>query len=119
MGQQRFAVGVRGPGWRAWLLALAVGCGATFVMAPAARAETQLTAIDAGSLPGNRTQLRFVLSQPGVTPAHFSVAEPARIVLDLPGARNGMSVRRQDIGNGVADRVSIIEASDRTRVLVS
>jgi len=50
MVQQRFAVAVRARGWRAWLLALAVGCGATFVMAPAARAETQLTAIDAGSM---------------------------------------------------------------------
>lgn len=105
--------------WRACLFAVVAICTAAALPAGVARAATELTAVDAGSLPGNRTQLRFTLSQPGVAPTHFSTSEPARIVLDLPGAKNGMNVRRQDIGNGVAERVSIIEASDRTRVLVN
>ena len=105
--------------WRACLFAVVAVCTAAALPAGAARAATELTAVDAGSLPGNRTQLRFTLSQPGTAPTHFSTSEPARIVLDLPGAKDGMNVRRQDIGNGVAERVSIIEASDRTRVLVN
>lgn len=110
---------VRTEVWRACLFAVVAVCTAAALPAGAARAATELTAVDAGSLPGNRTQLRFTLSQPGTAPTHFSTSEPARIVLDLPGAKNGMNVRRQDIGNGVAERVSIIEASDRTRVLVN
>lgn len=105
--------------WRACLFAVVAVCTAAALPIREVRAATELTAVDAGSLPGNRTQLRFTLSQPGVAPTHFSTSEPARIVLDLPGAKNGMNVRRQDIGNGVAERVSIIEASDRTRVLVN
>lgn len=105
--------------WRTCLFAVAVAGSTVTLPVTTAQAAGELTAVDAGSLPGSRTQLRFTLSQPGTTPTHFSTTEPARIVLDLPGTKNGMNVRRQEIGNGVAERVSVIEASDRTRVLVN
>ncbi|PWV58698.1 type IV pilus secretin PilQ [Plasticicumulans acidivorans] len=122
MSQQNSAS--RGPlprlrGWRVWILALATVCGAMGIGAPDARAEAVLSAVDVGTLPGNSLQLRFHLSEDGVNPTHFSVNEPARIVLDLPGTRNGMGMRRQDIGGGIAERISVIEASDRTRILVN
>ncbi|TCO81139.1 type IV pilus assembly protein PilQ [Plasticicumulans lactativorans] len=97
----------------AWLLGLLLLCatGRAF-------AEGTLEAVDVGTLPGNRVQLRFQLSAP-VTPTHFSVTEPARIVVDFPETRSGMQSRRQDIGSGVAERVSILEGSGRTRAMIN
>lgn len=75
-----------------------------------------LQAVDISPLAGNRLQLRFKLSEaPKAPPSSFTVNEPARIVLDFLGARNGLSIRQQAINIGVADKISILEGSDRTR----
>ena len=73
--------------WRACLFAVVAVCTAAALPAGAARAATELTAVDAGSLPGNRTQLRFTLSQPGTAPPTFRPASPPASYSICPAPR--------------------------------
>lgn len=99
------------------LLALLVGHPA---WAQPQRAEPVLEAVDISPLAGNRLQLRFRLSAPPEgPPSTFTVNEPARIVLDFLGTRNGLATRQQAINVGVADKISVLEGADRTRASLS
>jgi len=81
-----------------------------------AEAEPVLEAVDISPLSGNRLQLRFRLSgRLAAPPSAFTINEPARIVLDFLGTRNGLSTRQQAINVGVAERISVLEGADRTR----
>lgn len=81
--------------------------------------EQRLQNVDISTLPGDKVQLRFQFSQPVETPRNFTINEPARVVLDFMGAKNGLSARQQVIGKGVAEQVSILEGSDRTRASIN
>lgn len=81
--------------------------------------QATLEAVDVGALPGGQIQLRFRLSQPVPEPRNFTVNQPARIVLDFVNTSNGLSSNQQDIGQGVAERVVILEGADRTRASIN
>lgn len=87
--------------------------------APAQSGESVLQSVDVTNLPGNRVQLRFQLSQTPPEPRAFTINDPARIVLDLPATRSGLSEPEKTIGSGVAERVTVLEGGDRTRASVS
>jgi type IV pilus assembly protein PilQ len=100
------------------MLCLAVG--ALFYAPGGVAQEAVLEAVDVGTLPGNRVQLRFRLSQPvGTAPRSFTINEPARVVLDFLNTRNGLSNRRQNINAGVAEQINVLEGSDRTRASIN
>ncbi len=103
------------------LLAALLACG-IFGNGPTAKAaeETVLEALDIGNLPGGQVQIRFKLSQPLAKPlSSFTINDPARIVVDFPNTRSGLNTRQQAIGSGVAEKVSVLEGSDRTRASVN
>lgn len=78
--------------------------------------QAVLQAVDISPLAGNRLQIRFRLSEmPKEPPSSFTINEPARIVLDFLGIRNGLDQRQQAINVGVADKISVLEGADRTR----
>ncbi|HPE74378.1 MAG TPA: AMIN domain-containing protein, partial [Candidatus Competibacter sp.] len=90
--------------------------GWTKALAATPEREPVLQAVDISPLAGNRLQLRFRLSEvPAQPPSTFTINEPARIVLDFLNTRNGLNTRQQSINVGVADRISVLEGSDRTR----
>ncbi|NMQ18009.1 type IV pilus secretin PilQ [Candidatus Competibacter phosphatis] len=104
--------------WRLRLFGLEECCGGgwTEALAAAPEREPVLQAVDISPLAGNRLQLRFRLSEaPAQPPSTFTINEPARIVLDFLNTRNGLNTRQQSINVGVADRISVLEGSDRTR----
>jgi len=106
------------PWWQAvgLLLGALLAVGWPVARAAEAEAEPVLEAVDISPLSGNRLQLRFRLSGRVVTPpSAFTINEPARIVLDFLGTRNGLSTRQQAINVGVAERISVLEGADRTR----
>ncbi len=109
------------PRWLPAMVMLVLGLvltGGWNPAAVAADAERQpvLQAVDISPLAGNRLQIRFRLSgTPKGPPSSFTINEPARIVLDFLDTRNGLSARQQSINVGVADRISVLEGSDRTR----
>lgn|SRR5690625_3747210 len=80
-------------------------------------ADNALTDIDYTALSGNRVRLTLTLQQP-VEPTAFTIDNPARLALDLPGTRNTLSDRSTRIGAGVVESVSSAEAGGRTRVVV-
>ena len=87
--------------------------------AASAQQDLQLTGLDVSTLPGNRVVLVLTTSGPAPEPLAFTIEDPARISLDLPGTGLGMAERRRDVKRGVLDTVMLAEAQGRTRVVLN
>ncbi len=85
----------------------------------ATSAGNTLQAVDFAALPGNKAQIILTLSKSAPTPLSFTIDNPARIALDFPDTNNGLSERSQDIGIGMAESMTVVEAQGRTRVVVN
>lgn len=70
-------------------------------------------------LPGDRFEIRMDFSESAPTPEGYQTDEPARIVVDLPGIENGVSVKNHSLSNGNAESATLISAGDRTRLVVN
>ena len=87
--------------------------------AVASQAQTAIEAVT-GSTAGGSEVVRIDLSQPlTAVPAGFSIQSPARIALDFPGISNGMGRSTIDINQGNLKSVSVVQAGDRTRVVLN
>jgi len=82
-------------------------------------AGNTLQAVEFSSLPGNKAQITLTMSQPATTPLSFTIDNPARIALDFPDTANSLTNRSQNIGIGMADSMTVVEAKGRTRVVVN
>ena len=71
------------------------------------------------TLPGNQQQIAFKLSESVGNPTTFSIDEPARIAIDLLGTTNALDRRIVPVGVGNIESVNIVEAADRTRVVLN
>jgi type IV pilus assembly protein PilQ len=85
-----------------------------------ARAEDPrvLQSVDFTSLDGDRVQLTLTLSAPAPQPVVFTVDKPARLALDLPDTKLGMSDHFGKIGIGNVRSYTVASAKDRTRLVV-
>ena len=79
----------------------------------------RLQDIQVQSLPGNRVELRLIMSDTAPEPLAFTIDSPARIALDLPGTSLGLSSRRRDVNLGHLSTVLTAEANGRTRVVLN
>jgi type IV pilus assembly protein PilQ len=79
----------------------------------------ELTDLEVSTLPGNRVVLTMVTDGPAPEPLSFTIEDPARISLDLPGVTLGSAERRREIKRGVLDTVMLAEAQGRTRVVLN
>jgi type IV pilus assembly protein PilQ len=79
----------------------------------------QLQDIQVQSLPGNRVELTFLMTDTAPEPLAFTIENPARIALDLPDTALGMQSRRRDVNLGPVDTVLAAEANGRTRVVLN
>ena len=52
-------------------------------------------------------------------PTGYTIEQPARIALDLSGVQSALSTKNHPLGSGNARSVTVVEAGDRTRVIVS
>lgn len=95
------------------LLALVMLAGAT--TAGAATIES----IEFSSLPGDKTEIRLTFDGSPPEPVGYTIEQPARIVLDLPGVVSALEEKHHTLGIGNARRVSIISTKDRTRAIVN
>lgn len=82
-------------------------------------AGRQLEAIEAQPLPGQRVELRLRLNAAAPEPMSFTIDDPARIALDLPGTSLALPARRQDVNLGPVTTVLAAEANGRTRVVLN
>ena len=75
--------------------------------------------IEFSSLPGDRTEIRMEFDGTPPSPNGYTIEQPARIVLDLPGVTSSLDEKHHNLGIGNARRVSIISTKDRTRAIVN
>ena len=90
-------------------------CGYT----ASAQESNRLQDIQVQSLPGQRVELRLITSEAAPEPLTFTIEDPARIALDLPGTTLGLQSRRRDVNLGPLDTVLTAEANGRTRVVLN
>src|SRR5210317_826425 len=79
----------------------------------------RLQDIQVQSLPGDRIELKLIMSDMAPEPLDFTIENPARIALDLPDTALGLTSRRRDVNLGPLDTVLTAEANGRTRVVLN
>ena len=84
-----------------------------------AQEGNRLQDIQVQSLPGERVELRLIMSDTAPEPLDFTIENPARIALDLPDTALGLTSRRRDVNLGPLDTVLTAEANGRTRVVLN
>ncbi|MDH3619647.1 MAG: type IV pilus secretin PilQ [Gammaproteobacteria bacterium] len=84
-----------------------------------AQEGNRLQDIQVQSLPGERVELKLIMSDTAPEPLDFTIENPARIALDLPNTTLGMTSRRRDVNLGPLDTVLTAEANGRTRVVLN
>lgn len=82
-------------------------------------ADLVLEAADARVTPGNQVEISLNFSGPAPEAKSFVTSGPDRLVVDLPGVKNGLKTRTLPIQSSVASSLTAIEASDRTRVVLN
>jgi type IV pilus assembly protein PilQ len=97
---------------QAWLLLCGLTSGASVQAA-------SLESVSHAALPGNRVQVRLQLDEaPAADPLTFTVDNPSRIAIDLPGTALVTPTRAHEIGIGAVQAVNMVEADGRTRVVL-
>ncbi|HQR70545.1 MAG TPA: type IV pilus secretin PilQ [Burkholderiaceae bacterium] len=103
---------------------LAVAGLATFAalsaaQTPAADATNAIERVDASQTPTGVVLTIDMKNPVQGTPASFSVANPARVALDLPGAVNAVGRNQLDLNQGDLRSVNIVQAPGRSRVVLN
>ncbi len=88
------------------------------LLSPAALAAN-LQGLDVAALPGDRVELKLAFDEPVAAPRGYTIDQPARIALDLPGVSNRLGSRNRELGVGNARSVTVVEAKDRTRLIIN
>lgn len=70
------------------------------------------------ALPGDVTQMELIFDGTPPTAGGYTIEKPARISLDLPGASSKLKSKYHKIGFGNARTATVVNAKDRTRVIV-
>ncbi|MFW9079208.1 type IV pilus secretin PilQ [Pseudomonas sp. P2757] len=78
-----------------------------------------LQALDVAALPGDRVELKLSFDGPPPQPKGYTTESPARIALDLPGVASQLANKNRDLGSGNARTATVVEAKDRTRLIIS
>ncbi len=78
-----------------------------------------IESVEFSSLPGDKTEIRLHFDGPPPVPTGYTIEQPARIVLDMPGVASALEEKHHNLGIGNARRVSIISTKDRTRAIVN
>ncbi len=110
-------------GYRRLTMQAAALVQALLVMFAGATANAQegnrLQDIQVQSLSGQRIELKLIMTETAPEPLAFTIENPARIALDLPGTSLGLSQRRRDVNQGPLDTILTAEANGRTRVVLN
>ncbi len=85
----------------------------------AAHAAVNMENIEFSSLPGDKIEIRMQFDGVPPTPTGYTIEQPARIALDLMDVTSGLKSKYHPLGSGNARSVTVVQAGDRTRVIVS
>jgi type IV pilus assembly protein PilQ len=103
--------------FRAAAFVALAGALAFAAQAALAQASTRLTKIELQPQPGSQLEVKLVLDGPAPQPVAFTIDNPARLAVDLPGTSVALESRRIDVKSGGVDSIVAAEASGRTRVV--
>ncbi|MBL8522551.1 MAG: type IV pilus secretin PilQ [Betaproteobacteria bacterium] len=79
-----------------------------------------LQSINTSTLQGGKVIIRANFKDAlTAAPPGFTVTNPARIAIDLPGVSNALGKNTVDIGEGDVRSVSVVEVSGRTRLVIN
>jgi type IV pilus assembly protein PilQ len=78
-----------------------------------------IESVEFSSLPGDKTEIRLHFDGVPPEPTGYTIEQPARIVLDMPGVASVLEEKHHNLGIGNARRVSIVSTKDRTRAIVN
>ncbi len=92
---------------------------ALMAVSASAALAADLTALDVAALPGDRVELKLTFDEPVTAPRGYTIDQPARIALDLPGVSNKLRNKHQELGSGNTRSVTVVEAQQRTRVIIN
>jgi type IV pilus assembly protein PilQ len=107
-----------GPSGALRRLGLAALAGFAALAAQVAAAQgTRLEKVELQPQPGEQLEVRLVLDGPAPQPVAFTIDNPARLAVDLPGTSIALDSRRIDVKAGGVDTIVAAEASGRTRLV--
>ncbi len=92
---------------------------AAVAQAQNAPTPNRLEAVDVQTLSGQQLQLTLRLAGPAPEPLSFTIDNPARISLDLPGTTLALPSRRIDVRAAGVDTILAAEAGGRTRLVLN
>jgi len=99
-------------------MGLAALAGFAALAAQAALAQdTRLERVELQPQPGDQLEVRLVLDGPAPQPVTFTIDNPARLAVDLPGTVLALDSRRIDVKSGGVDTIVAAEASGRSRLV--
>ncbi|WP_163835945.1 type IV pilus secretin PilQ [Spartinivicinus ruber] len=75
--------------------------------------------LEVASLPGEKVELKLEFDGGVPQPRGYTIEKPARISIDLPGTNSALPNKYNEIGFGSAKSLTILEARDRTRLIVN
>ena len=100
--------------WQQLLVAVTL-----MLTAVAVQAQSAIESVT-GSMQGGVEVIKIDLTQAlAAIPTGFSIQSPARIALDFPGVSNAIGRSTIDINQGNLKSVSVVQAGDRTRVVLN
>ncbi len=97
------------------LATFVVGC----LVSLSSHAAVNMENIEFSSLPGDKIEIRMQFDGVPPEPTGYTIEQPARIALDLMNVTSGLSSKYHPLGSGNARSVTVVQAGDRTRVIVS
>lgn len=107
------------PGWARRLAAVLMAGAVAAVPAAWSQAQNNIRAITMTTDGGNEV-VRVELDKPLTElPKGFSIQAPARIALDFAGMGNGTGRTALEISQGNVRSVNVVEAGDRTRLVLN
>jgi type IV pilus assembly protein PilQ len=84
---------------------------------PLAALAATLQDLSVQGLAGDLVEIRLAFDAPPPAASGYTIDDPARIVIDLPGVASTLASRHHELGQGNARRLSVLPAPDRTRLI--
>lgn len=79
----------------------------------------QLTSVESAAMAGDSIEIKLGFDSAPPQPTGYTIENPARIALDLPGVSNGMKDKYHNLGSGNARTLTVMGTPDRTRLIVN
>lgn len=94
---------------------------ASLLVAPlSAFAEPVIEDITFSARPGGKFEVRLEFNEPPPADVEaYTIEDPARIAMDFPGTKSGLEQKRFALPYGNATGVLVLEAGDRTRMVIN